>query len=142
MVIYDHIFGVIDEAGTVISEEEEMGCRYFGWALHPRFKSVNPVNFKDFGWLRMDGTNGMLWVQNYELLYILKNCFNNNRFLEFYPKRVKDCEPNCPVSRYQSRSYYDRIFVKNFYLSEIYINNSENNFFYLLFNFGKELAKA
>ncbi len=112
MVIYDHIFGVIDKAGTVISEEEEIGRRYFGWALHPGFKSVNPVKYKDFGWLRIDGTNVMFWVQNFELLHILKNCFNNNRFLEFYPKRVKDCEPQGPVNRYQSRFWRERIFVK------------------------------
>jgi len=29
MVICDHIFGVLDEVGKVISEEEEMGVRAF-----------------------------------------------------------------------------------------------------------------
>ena len=38
MVIYDHVIGVLDEVGKVISEEEEMGIRAFSIIEEPRSK--------------------------------------------------------------------------------------------------------
>jgi len=38
-------------------------------------------------------TMGSYRVQNFELYLILKNCFKNNRFLEFYPKWLNIVNP-------------------------------------------------
>jgi hypothetical protein len=54
---------------------------------------VNPGKYKNFRWLREYLTNSFYRVQNFELHFILKNCFKNNRFIEFCPKRLKIMNP-------------------------------------------------
>jgi len=47
------------------------------------FKSVNLLKFINIKRLWIFTTNGRYRVQNFELHLILKNCYKNNRFLEF-----------------------------------------------------------